>query len=327
MASSSDSGIDWTGLLLAGGTGVANAVFGSKSKNKDRAAEAAALQKTLDAKAAADRQGVAADESKLDPFRQQMYQAGDLSSLDRLERAKYTPVTMSAAPGYEQYVPHLMGGASYEKSPELISAAAALKRNILGGNVAPTMTDPNNYGKTAALNLLQIAAQGVDPGTVSARGTGGPAPTTPAGSYGYAPPVEGTDLSDSADTGGTGSRIAKGAMTGASVGSFVPGVGTAIGAGVGALGGLIASRNNDTKGQREQFAQSIGFSNTADLWKHLYDTLPPNVAGELQQRALGRIGKHDTAANAQWMADVQAALSAPRGGFSTGASQSLTGRG
>ena len=38
-----------------------------------------------------------------------------------------------------------------------------------------------------------------------------------------------------ASTAGT---VAKGAATGAAIGSFVPGVGTLLGAGIGALGGL-----------------------------------------------------------------------------------------
>jgi hypothetical protein len=231
---SGGGGIDWTSLLLAGGTGVAGAIANSKSKNADRKAEAAALDKTLAAKAAADRLGVAADESKLDPFRQQMAQAGDISKLDRLERATYKPVSISAAPGYEQYVPHLFGGASYEKSPELIQSAAALKRNIMGGNVAPTMTNPDNYDKTAALNLLAMAAAGQDPGTVHASGVGGPT----------ARPSDVDYMSDVTRRGGGSGggalrSAAGGAMTGASVGSIVPGVGTAIGAGVGALAGAI----------------------------------------------------------------------------------------
>ena len=74
-----------------------------------------------------------------DPFRQQMSQAHAIGKLDRMERGRYTPVKLGAAPGYASYVPDMSGGYSYEKSPEFVSSAAALKRNVMGGNTAPTM--------------------------------------------------------------------------------------------------------------------------------------------------------------------------------------------
>lgn len=229
-------GIDWVSLLLAGGAQAAKGVAGAKASKADRDFQAAQLQKSIDAKAAADRMGVAADESKLDPFRNQMSQANDIASLDRMERATYSPVRLSGAPAYAQYVPQVSGGSNYTKSPELVSSAAALKRNVMGGNVAPTMTNPANYGKTGALDLLRIAAQGVDPGTVSARsGAPGPVSPTSGGATDYMGDVPRRG-------GGTGSPVrgaAGGAMTGASLGSVVPGVGTAIGAGAGALVGAL----------------------------------------------------------------------------------------
>jgi hypothetical protein len=109
------------------------------------------------------RQQTAERESELDPFRQQMDQAGDVASLDRLERASYTPhrYTMSprgAAPQIES-----TGGYDYTKSPELVAAAAALKNDVLSGHTAPTMTDPKNFGKTAVLNLLAQRARRRNP--------------------------------------------------------------------------------------------------------------------------------------------------------------------
>lgn len=228
-------GIDWTSLLLAGGMGVANGIANAKAKKGDRAFEAEQQRKALEAKAFADRQGVAADESKLDPFRQQMSQATDLAALDRMERGTYSPVRLSGASDYAKYAPNVSGGFSYEKSPELIQSAGMLKRNIMGGNVAPTMTDPNNYGNSAALNILQIMAAGKDPGQVSASG----GPSSPTGSL----PLTTDYLADvprrNVSGGGAVKGAVGGAMTGASVGSVVPGVGTAIGLGAGALAGGI----------------------------------------------------------------------------------------
>lgn len=166
-------GIDPMGLILAAGSGVAGSVAGTISELANRKRQQQRDREAIEASRDANTLDVATAETALDPFRHQMAQAGALSKLDRLERGSYQPVRLSAAPGYEQYVPHLFGGASYEKSPDLIKSAAALKRNVMGGNVAPTLTDPTNYGKTAALDLLSIAAAGKDPGDVSGS-TGAP---------------------------------------------------------------------------------------------------------------------------------------------------------
>lgn len=132
---------------------------------------------------------------------------------------------------------------------------------------------------------------------------------------GYAPPPAG-DLSGE---GGSAGPVRKGvggalsgATTGASIGSVVPGIGTALGAGVGALvggvGGMFAGRSNDTKNEREQFAQSLGQKDSTGLWDYLGQNLDSQASNELRDRALNRIGKHDEGANQQWMADVAAAL-------------------
>jgi hypothetical protein len=161
------AGIDPMSLLLAAGSGVAGSVAGTISDIANRKRQQQAQREALQASRDANTLDVAQAESGLDPFRHQMSQASALSSLDRLERGSYKPVSLSAAPGYEKYVPHLFGGASYEKSPELIADARALKQNVRGGNVAPTMTDPTNYGKSSALDLVSIAAAGKDPATVN----------------------------------------------------------------------------------------------------------------------------------------------------------------
>ena len=104
-------------------------------------------------------QDVAMKESALDPFRQQMSQANDIQSLDQKERSTYTPTRLTAPAGMEQYIPQMSGGTSYTKSPEAVASFAALKRNIMAGNTAPTQTNPDNYGKTSVLNLLNVMGQ------------------------------------------------------------------------------------------------------------------------------------------------------------------------
>lgn len=224
---STDNSAIYAALIGAAASGVGAYASSKANSKKQKADEQLARDQMAATKALGD-QRVAADESSLDPFRQQMSQATDISKLDRLERGTYKPVSLTAAPGYDKYVPTMTGGFSYEKSPDLISSAAALKHNVMGGNVAPTMTNPANYGKTATLNLVKMAADGVDPATVNAGASAMPT----------AAPAAPTDYLAGAERrgGGTGG-VVKGAMTGASMGSMVPGVGTAIGAGVGAIVG------------------------------------------------------------------------------------------
>lgn len=106
--------------------------------------------------------GLAADESMADPFRQQLAQAGAIGRLDLMERMGGTN-TFTPPPEMASYVPQLVGGFSYTPSLDARGSAAALKRNIMAGNTAPTMTDPANYGRTAALNLLPVLAGRRDP--------------------------------------------------------------------------------------------------------------------------------------------------------------------
>lgn len=143
------------------------AILGSIQAANDRKRNEQMTREGIQANRESDVRDLAFKESTLDPFRQQAQQAGAMSKLDRLERGAYAPVQLKAAPGYEGYVPTMTGGFSYEKSPELRAGAGALKRNVMGGNVAPSMTNPENYGKTAALDLLSIASAGADPGKVN----------------------------------------------------------------------------------------------------------------------------------------------------------------
>ncbi len=127
----------------------------------------------------------------------------------------------------------------------------------------------------------------------------------------YTPPAAGQDLSQGFGENHAGwAGAGKGALTGMQYGKYF-GAGVVPAAAVGAAIGALKSRTNNTKNDREAFAKSLGLPNSTALWQTLSQKLPPEQAQELQNRATTRIGKHDKTANAQWMQDVQAALSAP----------------
>jgi hypothetical protein len=152
----------WLTAALAG-AGFATNMANTMAERQNVQAQIAA------AKARGDQQ-TALDESKLDPFRQQMSQAEDLSSLDRLQHGSYTPVKLQPAAGplvtpgagnpYAGAIPTTTGGYSYEKSPQLLSGAQQLENDVSAGHTAPTMTSPANYGKTATLDLNAGAPAG-----------------------------------------------------------------------------------------------------------------------------------------------------------------------
>lgn len=130
--------------------------------------------------------------------------------------------------------------------------------------------------------------------------------------YPYTPPDPTADLSQGFGEQHTGwADAGRGAQYGAQYGKYLGGIGIIPAAGIGALLGWAKSRTNDTKNAREDFAHQLGVTDTTALWQKLQGSLDPTVAGELQNRALNRIGKHDATANTQWMSDVMAALSSP----------------
>lgn len=119
-------------------------------------------------------QNTASEESMANPFRHQVSQGRSALSLDAMERANFSPAQVTGGSSrYAGNKPTISGGFNYEISPELRAAAASLKASVLRGETAPTMTNPANYGRTAALQLdpatgLPIAqsagAAGVDLG-------------------------------------------------------------------------------------------------------------------------------------------------------------------
>ena len=138
-------------------------------------------------------------------------------------------------------------------------------------------------------------------------------PNDPYAAWAYRPPASEAQFGDqgfAANHAGAAGAMS-GAASGAALGTkILPGWGTAIGAGAGAIYGAIKGHQNATQPEREDFAKSLGVPDTTALWGMLAQRLPAAQASELQDRALHKIGKHDEAGNAQWMQDVQAALNA-----------------
>lgn len=207
-------------LLSSIGAKAFSGIAGSRSSRKDREAGERLTRERIASDERLSAQDLAFKESLADPFRQQMSQAKALRKLDMLERARYRPTRLTPAAPYASYVPEVSGGFSYEQSPELTQDAAALKRNVRGGNVAPTMTNPANYGRTSTLDLIRMAADGVDPATVRAGARGGPRRrvTTPMDGRGSM-----DDLAAAPRRGGGRGGIAKGAAMGAAAGMVLPG--------------------------------------------------------------------------------------------------------
>lgn len=178
---------DYAGVGVNAAGSLLSSYFGAKNANEQagltRQAALDLQHNDLAASTAKDTQSLAGRESELDPFRNQMSQAKDIGQLDRLERASYAPVKLGMPSGspYAKYMPQTSGGYSYEKSPELMASASALKKNVMGGNTAPSMTNPDNYGKTGAMDILGVMAGKKDPTSSSSFSTGAPAPGSSLG--------------------------------------------------------------------------------------------------------------------------------------------------
>lgn len=125
----------------------------------------------------------ALEESLADPYRQQMNQAKDLTALDVIARARNTPVSISVPGKYASYVPTISGGFNYDMSPDMREAAKRIQRSVASGETAPTMTNPANYGRTAALNLVNPGAPAAGNAAADLNGaTSTSGASTPAGS-------------------------------------------------------------------------------------------------------------------------------------------------
>lgn len=105
-----------------------------------------------------DLRNVASEEAKLDPWRNVMAQVNHSQALDRFANSEYTPVEVSRGPngGFSR-----SGGTTYSKNPQVVAAARAAAKMILeGGGRAPSMANASNYGKTGAMDLLNLDARG-----------------------------------------------------------------------------------------------------------------------------------------------------------------------
>lgn len=139
---------DWLVPAATAATGAYGAYSQSKSSREDRELR----REESEADRLLRERQVALEESGMDPFRHQRDQAGALAYLDMLARAQFDPVQISV-PGVQ--APQISGGMSYTPNPDLRESARMLQRDVATGRGAPTMTDPANYGRTGAMNLLQ----------------------------------------------------------------------------------------------------------------------------------------------------------------------------
>lgn len=90
-------------------------------------------------------------------------------------------------------------------------------------------------------------------------------------------------------------------------------IGKAVGSAVGTLiGGVLGGKSNDTKKDRESAAKAMGFSSLSALYAHL-NTLGKEGAA-LANQALNQIGRKDTAANQEWIKNVEALFEATKRG-------------
>jgi hypothetical protein len=266
----------WAPIIAGGATAAGGAYLSQRNRNQDKEDAEAAREEDRSDRRETNILDIAQGESMADPFRHQNNQASSLAMLDRIANAQRGRTQISVPSEMQRFVPQISGGYSYEASPDLRTSAKLLQRSVAGGQGAPTMTDPANYGRTGAVNLndpssIGMGARPNTPATAPAPGAGGAVPrtgaTTPtpgtmshsyfdggadAGSESYSTderdmemnaasgnPAYGNYRRRREGAGGALSSGAKYAQLGATVGSVVPGLGTLAGGVIGGIGGLI----------------------------------------------------------------------------------------
>jgi hypothetical protein len=142
--------------ILSIASGGLSGYLASRSQRKQREADALRAKENTQA-------SIASDESGDDPFRQQLAQAGALGRLDAMGNATFAPRTIAPPARYAGSMPTIGGGFSWQPSAQLQGDARALQTSVRAGRTAPTMANPANYGRTAALDLVSIAAGRGDP--------------------------------------------------------------------------------------------------------------------------------------------------------------------
>lgn len=135
------------------------------------------------------------------------------------------------------------------------------------------------------------------------------------GALGGAAAVGSSGAAAGAYTGAYGANIVAGGTGatggGAALGAFFTnpwtiGIGAAIGVGY----AIYKARRNETKEDRLNFSNQMGYATVDEMLDHLA-WKDPEKAEQLRKEAVGIIGKHDVSANGRWMRSVQAAFQGP----------------
>lgn len=221
----------WLIPLIVGAAGAGTSIAATASARRS-AKEALAAQQEENAAGRLlseeqMRQRTALDESLADPFRHAMQQQNALGRLDMISRFNPTPIQVPDS--LRGYAPTM--APSYSASPDMRSWATAAQREIAAGRgTAPTMTDPTNYGRTGALDLMSLAAG--KPSTVGAASTPNTELNDPFQMYDYFSSTP--DRNEGA--GGVWSGVKKGVgMTAGTMNPYAIGAGAVIGGIAGAF--------------------------------------------------------------------------------------------
>lgn len=158
-------------IALQMGSQAVSAVGNGISQNRQRKSQEQLSREQLALEREQGLMDTASRENELNPFRQQLSQASSIASLDQMQNASYAPVSMQAPSRYASYVPKVSGGFSWQPSQDVRDSAGALKQNVMAGRTAPSMTTPDNYGKTATLDMNAVAG-GANPATGAAFSNG-----------------------------------------------------------------------------------------------------------------------------------------------------------
>jgi hypothetical protein len=219
------SGAEWATLALGAGGAAASLYTANRNRTQDRELREDENQMTEEQHL----RQTALNESLADPFRHQVDQNRALGRLDAI--TQFQRPTITAPANVAPYMGQVSGG--YQPSAQMQDAARKLFGDVASGHTAPSMTDPANYGRTAAVNL------GGTPGTpgVSNAPGAGAAGTALPDAHTYLP---GQEARRNEGAGGVLQGLVKGATAGGTVASVVPGIGTAVGGVVGGVAGAIA---------------------------------------------------------------------------------------
>lgn len=162
------TGGDWASLIAGLGGAAATAYVANKNGKRNAANDEAAL----DQNEHQDVRDVALKESLADPFRHQRSQYQNLTAIDMLRQFGSGGPRVTPPANVAPYTGQVRQG--FKPSSSLMGSLDALENSIRGGNTAPTMTDPANFGRTSAVNINAATGQPGQPGGgVSAPRAGG----------------------------------------------------------------------------------------------------------------------------------------------------------